>query len=840
MRTSLAAASAVFSLFLSGATPGLAVTINVCPSGCTYSTIQAGIDAANYADTVLVAPGTYTGGIVFFGKEITLQSSGGAAVTTIQGGAPVVKFDSGSGSSVIDGFTITGGNNVAGSGGGIHSGPATPTIRNCWIAGNTTTLDGGGIYATGATIANCAVHGNTASRNGGGIYNIRGVVSNSTIYDNSAEHGGGIYNFGSCQVSGCDVHNNVGFQGGYPAGGGIYSSHDYYADPDAAVTISNCTISENSPSGIGSTVTSNILNCVIRDQQLEGTSLKGGGVHNNGNMTMENCTITGNGEGVVSLHGIVNINSCTISNNSVGVILWNCLPGSISGSSISNNGRGGIRAGDAPFTVYVSDCVISGNHGTGGILAGGTGTGNNVQVSGCDISGNVADYVAPDWSGNGGGIGNTSSSSTTISVYDSIVQDNSAVGNGGGVYKVDVVRSLITGNVAAGNGGGAHSSNLYNSTITGNVAGLPSPPPPGAAPGLEPSGNGGGAHSSNLYNSTITGNKATSYGGGIFNSPQFNFCTISGNLAVVRGGGVAAADSTTTGTNSIIWGNADEAVGTSYDQVSLSNAVFNLTYTDIQNGWQGVGNFIADPLFVTPVAASLAPTSAGDYHIQNGSPCIDAAAAPYLATDIDGEARPFGGGGDVGSDEYWPARQTATYASAGSSDGWVLESSEISNRGGTLSATGTTLRVGDDAANKQYRSILSFSTAVLPDNAVILSATLKVRYQGKAGTTPFTTHGKLLVDAMRGSFLNNAALQLGDFEAVATKAGAATIGSTPVAGWHTTLIPGTYVNRTGNTQLRLRFAKDDNNDRSADYVSFHSGNAVAASRPVLVIVYYTP
>ena len=60
-----------------------AATINV-PADQT--TIQDGINAAvSGADEVVVAPGAYTEAIDFNGKAITVRSSGGPGVTTIDG-----------------------------------------------------------------------------------------------------------------------------------------------------------------------------------------------------------------------------------------------------------------------------------------------------------------------------------------------------------------------------------------------------------------------------------------------------------------------------------------------------------------------------------------------------------------------------------------------------------------------------------------------------------------------------------------------------------------------------------------------------------------------------------
>jgi RHS repeat-associated protein len=178
--------------------------------------------------------------------------------------------------------------------------------------------------------------------------------------------------------------------------------------------------------------------------------------------------------------------------------------------------------------------------------------------------------------------------------------------------------------------------------------------------------------------------------------------------------------------------------------------------------------------------------------------------------------------------------------SNGANDGWVLESGENTNVGGTLNATDTTFNLGDDALNKQYRGILHFDTSGLPDNAVITSATLKIQKQGLVGVNPFTTHGSLLADVRKPFFGTSAALQVGDFQAAPGSPAVAAFGAAPVGAWYSAVLNNAgkaNINLGGTTQFRLRFVKDDDNDHIADYVKFYSGNAPAANRPQLVITY---
>ena len=67
--------------------------------------------------------------------------------------------------------------------------------------------------------------------------------------------------------------------------------------------------------------------------------------------------------------------------------------------------------------------------------------------------------------------------------------------------------------------------------------------------------------------------------------------------------------------------------------------------------------------------------------------------------------------------------------------------------------------------------------------------------------------------------------------------------NTLVNGWYSrALAPAnfTFINKVGNTQFRLRFTTDDNNNHIADYLKLFSGNAPAASQPMLIVLYYLP
>lgn len=219
----------------------------------------------------------------------------------------------------------------------------------------------------------------------------------------------------------------------------------------------------------------------------------------------------------------------------------------------------------------------------------------------------------------------------------------------------------------------------------------------------------------------------------------------------------------------------------------------------------------------------------------------DAKPAPIFSEKDSSEINAQAGGTLV-LNTNWAG--SLTYRSIAAQDGWVLESGEFTEKGGSANYGSTTFLVGDGLYDKQYRGILSFDTRSLPDNAVVLGAALQVKLQSVKGTNPFFTHGSLLYDMRTPYFGAGLGLTTADFQAGANYASAGSFNSTPSSGWYSAYIPSatfSAINKTNYTQFRLRYSRDDNEDRAMDALAFYSGNyGTLAWRPALVVQYYIP
>ncbi|PKL66706.1 MAG: hypothetical protein CVV28_09920 [Methanobacteriales archaeon HGW-Methanobacteriales-1] len=246
-------------------------------------------------------------------------------------------------------------------------------------------------------------------------------------------------------------------------------------NPDMKVTISKFTIKNGNSSG-GGGITNNgdltISEATIRDNtatEIEGYAY-GGGIYNHGNLTITNSIILENTVigGTAYGGGIYNDANLIVNHSTITGNIANSTDGYADGGGISN--EYGI--------ITINNSIISGNAATGDSVYGGGishSFSSNLTINNSSITGNAAtgDSVY------GGGISNWGA---IITINNTSITDNTATGNnvnGGGIYNngdLIVNNSSITNNTATGDsvyGGGIYNYGdltITETTLTDNNA----------------------------------------------------------------------------------------------------------------------------------------------------------------------------------------------------------------------------------------------------------------------------------------------------------------------------------------------------------------------------------
>jgi subtilisin-like proprotein convertase family protein len=351
-------------------------------------------------------------------------------------------------------------------------------------------------------------------------------------------------------------------------------------------------------------------------------------------------------------------------------------------------------------------------------------------------------YGLGDYNRRGSGMLNLSGSSPTVA--NCTFSGNSAANLGGAMYNENNSSPSVTNCAFLGNSGGGGGG-------MGNVSSAPT-----------------------LVNCIFSGNSVgAGPGGAMYNvnssSPSLTNCTFSGNSS-----GIGSAIFNYIGcspilTNTIIWnnreGNATNTTGASIYNVNgslfaLSNPL--ISYSIIANsggsggswstaiGADGGNNKDSDPLFVTAVDPSTAPTTAGDLHLQCGSPAINAGTntgAP--STDIEGNPRALtvADPADIGAYEKQgsctqPTTTTLVSNLNPSCFGTAVTFTATVTSGGNPVTTGTvtftegaTILAGDVALNGSGQATFTTSSLTATSHTIIAT------YSGTAGF--FTSNGSI-------------------------------------------------------------------------------------------------
>ena len=262
--------------------------------------------------------------------------------------------------SLLDGFTITGGNadstDPHNCGGGMYNKLARPSLYNCKITGNYAEY-GGGVYNTNGSaikMVNCTIINNQVKSYGGGIANYMAsaaIIEECAISSNNAQSGGAICNDNSSPI------------------------------------ILKSTVSENSSTGQGGGIYNRNSSPIIDSSKISSNSggSYGGGIYcySSSFPTIMNSFFSGNsgtnGGGIYYAYGCHSvIHNCTFFNNI---------------ASLSNGGGGGIyNQYNSKILITNSTFLSNSSSGFGGGCAfhAGGSSADSIWIVNSTFSGNIA------------------------------------------------------------------------------------------------------------------------------------------------------------------------------------------------------------------------------------------------------------------------------------------------------------------------------------------------------------------------------------------------------------------------------------------------------------------
>ena len=337
------------------------------------------------------------------------------------------------------------------------------------------------------------------------------------------------------------------------------------------------------------------------------------------------------GTGVYCFNSSPKLINLTLTNGSAdgggGIMCHNYANPILSNLIITDNGAdlgGGIMCWQYS-SPHIENVIIFNNQSN-------LGAGANFLANSCPTLENVSirenfSYLI------GGGI--SCSDNSNITLKNVTISGNTSNGSGGGMHCASsspVLDSVtVSDNTTAMQGAGIifiQNSNpsLTNVTISGNSINGTFIAQGGGIACVDNS-NPSMMNVTIINNSVIGDNALYVYGAGLMcynnSNPNLINVTISentaaGTAAFIDGGGIYVSSGNLILLNSIIWNNSP-------NEIYLESGSVTATYSDIQDGWTGIGNIDADPLFADP--------QNGDFHLtwanfpipdSTKSPCIDA------------------------------------------------------------------------------------------------------------------------------------------------------------------------------------------------------------------------
>jgi len=470
-------------------------------SGCTFSTVQAAINAAQPNDELRLRTEQFTENLIV-SQPLTIRGGYSscsastpnlfdrATIVAATSGAPtLIAGDSGATISLVR-LNLTGANNTGGNGGGLLIDNGTRVeVDLVSVTGNQAEL-GGGIYVSGgnATLAGRAgaisltVSGNTAGSVGGGVYVrtngrvelLTTPVATLNIDNNSAgNQAGGLFFSGSLVELA-----NASFDGNSaPNAGAIGNSP---ATSPARLELDDCSFSNNVANGTAGNggalrlqrgpggLEIVVRDCQFSDNQAPASQSFGGGalISGDADISMTRVSFSGNsaarGGGLAIAGAQLSLTGATFSQNS----------SSIDGGAfyVGANSLWQLKHAVAAPVLFSANTAT----GRGGAIYDVSGQTN--QIAPGDIAGSTVDFDG-NQANLGGAIYLSSGGAIGLSL-PARFDNNVALTDGGAIYATGTStflfadglgnpssRLVFTGNQAAAKGGAVYLSNGASSTL---------------------------------------------------------------------------------------------------------------------------------------------------------------------------------------------------------------------------------------------------------------------------------------------------------------------------------------------------------------------------------------
>lgn len=408
------------------------------------------------------------------------------------------------------------------------TGAGRPTIL--YISGGTLTINGYISWDGGNRNSEKAASDVLIAENGGTLTfdsaNAKVFNCNQGLHGTSDSPNGAKVNFYAGEIYNCyfgiGTYNNVTMTGGTIRNceQGVHLNACYR---DIVCDITGGTIKDNAGHGV------------------VGHAAEWGSPHRVG-LTVDNTTITGNGNGVcmtasVTANSSVTLNNDNINNNTTGVMIGagTLNIGEYNNVNVKNNTSRGVCITNANSVGRINKAQITGNGKSADSGAGIYTLGTIYTTASTNVSNNKGTQ--------GGGI--CGDGNAVLNINGTPIKDNTAHGCGGGICSYGTLNlsgSTLTGNTATGDGGAIwyNKGNISGCGITGNTAN-------NIGGGVSFSGG-----TSTLTNNHIDNNKADQ-GGGMYMDGYLTISsgTFSNNNASNNGGGILSNGTITMNGGSI-------------------------------------------------------------------------------------------------------------------------------------------------------------------------------------------------------------------------------------------------------------------------------------------------